>query len=584
MYAADFETRNDVEHCSVWHWGYSEIGNIENWNWGTTLDSFMDWCSNINDTIYYHNLKFDGNFIVSWLLRNGFTHNTEKKHKEKTFKTLINKTGVWYSIEICWSVKRNRKIVSKLNDSFKKLPFKLEQLARDLKLPMKKGSIDYNKHRPMNYEPDENEIAYLKNDVQILALALEIQFQEGLTKMTIGSDCLSTYKEMLGNGDAKKGEKKYRKLFPVLDKYIDDVIRKAYRGGWTYVNPKYKGVKLYSGIILDVNSEYPWAMRHNLMPYGTPMYFTGEYKENKTFPLYVQELKCSFELKEGKLPIIQIKGQPLQFKGNEYLHNSKDLIVELSLTNVDLKLFFENYDVYDLEYTQGFMFKGAYGLYDEYIDKFMEEKILYKKVPSKKLKAKLLLNNLYGKTGSAIDVTSRIPTLDENGVVKLVVGDYEESDPQYVATAAFTTAYARDLIVRTCQDNYDRFVYCDTDSMHLTGFNIPQKMIDNNQIDDSELGKFDLEHRFVEAVYLFQKTYIYRNSYCELYNDENERVYEDNSIIVKGAGMTDEVKKHLHFDNFKPGVQVPGLKKAKTVKGGVVIEEKLFTLRERLVR
>lgn len=576
MYACDFETRNEEDNCSVWHWGYAEVGNIDNWNWGIDIESFMEWCSKINDTIYFHNLKFDGNFIVSWLLRNGFTHNNEKKHKERTFKTLINKMGVWYSIEICWSVKRNRKIVTKMYDSFKKLPFKLERIAIDLNLPLLKGEIDYNKKRPIGYQPTEDEIAYLRNDVQILALAMEIQYEENLQKMTIGSDCLNTYKEMLGNGDVKKGEKKYRKLFPVLDKHIDKVIRESYRGGWCYVNPKYKNILLKCGIILDVNSEYPWAMRENLMPYGVPMYFKGEYVPNKIYPLFIQQLECSFEIKKDHLPMIQIKNKPLHFKGNEYLTSSKGLRVQLSLTSVDLQLFFDHYEVINPKFIGGFMFKGAYGLYSDYIDHFMNDKIKYKDVPSKKLKAKLLLNNLYGKMGTSIDVTSRIPMLDENEVVRLRVGESEESDPQYVATAAFTTSYARNLIIRTSQANYDRFVYCDTDSMHLLGKEIPSEMIENNMIDKTALGKFDLEHTFVKAKYLFQKTYIYE---AITYDKQGNEIGTE--TIVKGAGMTDEVKKHLNFDNFEPGAKVPGLKKSKTVKGGVVITDKIFTLRER---
>lgn len=576
MYACDFETRNEEDNCSVWHWGYAEVGNIDNWNWGIDIESFMEWCSKINDTIYFHNLKFDGNFIVSWLLRNGFAHNSEKKHKEKTFKTLINKMGVWYSIEICWSAKRNRKIVTKMYDSFKKLPFKLERIAIDLNLPLLKGKIDYNKKRPIGYQPTEDEIAYLRNDVQILALAMEIQYEENLQKMTIGSDCLNTYKEMLGNGDVKKGEKKYRKLFPVLDKHIDKVIRESYRGGWCYVNPKYKNILLKCGIILDVNSEYPWAMRENLMPYGVPMYFKGEYTPNKIYPLFIQQLECSFEIKKDHLPMIQIKNKPLHFKGNEYLTSSKGLRVQLSLTSIDLQLFFDHYEVINPKFIGGFMFKGAYGLYSDYIDHFMNDKIKYKDVPSKKLKAKLLLNNLYGKMGTSIDVTSRIPMLDDNEVVRLRVGEPEESDPQYVATAAFTTSYARNLIIRTSQANYDRFVYCDTDSMHLLGKEIPSEMVENNMIDKTVLGKFDLEHTFVKAKYLFQKTYIYEAITYDKQGNET-----GTETIVKGAGMTDEVKKHLNFDNFEPGAKVPGLKKSKTVKGGVIITDKIFTLRER---
>ena len=579
MFACDFETRNERDNCSVWHWGYSEIGNHNNWGWGTDIDSFMDWCSNINDTIFYHNLKHDGAFILHWLLSNGFTHNTKRKHVKNTFKTLISKEGVYYSIEICWEDKKAKRVVTKIWDSFKKLPFKLENIAKDLKLPILKGEIDYDKHRPDGYQPTEEEIKYLENDVKILAMALEIQFEENLTKMTIGSDCIHTYIDMLGNGDSKKGKKKFRKIFPVLDPVIDKMIREAYRGGWTYVNPKYANVLLKCGIILDVNSEYPWAMRHNLMPFGTPMFFSGEYVENKTYPLYIQKLECSFELKEGFLPLIQIK-KSLHFKGNEYLESSDGLRVTLSLTNIDLKLFFEHYDVINPKFIHGYMFKGAYGLYDEYIDHFVREKIINEKNPSKRLKAKLLLNNLYGKTGSQTDVTGKIPYLDNEGIVKLKLGEHEEADPQYTATACFTTSYARDLIIRTSQDNYDRFVYCDTDSMHLLGKEIPQNMIDKNMIHDTELGKFSLDDEFIKAKYLFQKTYIFETKKY----DKETKEFIGTEIIVKGAGMTDDVKKQFTFDNFVPNQKVDGLKKSEMVRGGRIIYEKEFTLRERTFR
>ena len=579
MYACDFETRNEIP-ASVWHWGYAEIGNIDNWNWGTTLDSFMLWCSGINDTIYFHNLRHDGNFIIHWLLSNGFTHNTERKHYKNTFKTLISKENVWYSIEICWEDKQSRRVITKIYDSFKKLPFKLSSIAIDLKLPLLKGEIDYNKHRPIGYEPTQNEIDYLENDCKILALAMEIQFEEQLTKMTIGSDSLNTYKLLMGNEDKKKGEKKYRKLFPILDTYIDKIVRKSYRGGWTYLNPVYANLTIGEGIVLDVVSEYPWAMRNNLMPYGTPMFFKGKYKENSTYPLYVQELECSFELKDKHLPMIQIKDMPLYFKKNTYLTSSEGLRVRLSLTNIDLQLFLDHYHVIDPDYIHGFMFKGANGLFDDYIDKFMEEKIKYDDIPSKRLKAKLLLNNLYGKFGSSIDVTGRVPVLKDN-VVKYVIGDEEKGDPQYVAVASFTTAYARNLIIRRAQKNYDRFIYCDTDSLHLTGTTIPQNMIDDDVIHKTELGKFSVDDVFIKGKYLFQKTYMYQKPVCNLYNKQGERLYHDTSLKIAGAGMTDDVKKNFNFDNFEAGATVAGSKKGRVVEGGVIIEDKLFTLRER---
>ena len=44
-----------------------------------------------NVICYFHNLKFDGEFIIYWALTHGFTHVSKKEDiKENTFTTLIS--------------------------------------------------------------------------------------------------------------------------------------------------------------------------------------------------------------------------------------------------------------------------------------------------------------------------------------------------------------------------------------------------------------------------------------------------------------------------------------------------------------
>ena len=77
-----------------------------------------------------------------------------------------------------------------------------------------------------------DEIHYLRNDVEIIARALKIQFDSGLIKMTNGSDAMYDFKKIVGKKD-------YERTYPVLDTIVDSDIREAYRGGFTYLNPKY---------------------------------------------------------------------------------------------------------------------------------------------------------------------------------------------------------------------------------------------------------------------------------------------------------------------------------------------------------
>ena len=326
---------------------------------------------------------------MNWLLKNGFEHSTEAY--PKTFQTIISSMGQWYAIDICYGFEGKKKIHTAIYDSLKKIPFPVKQIARDFKLPILKGDIDYHKERPIGYQLDENEISYLRNDVEIIARALEIQFGQGLEKMTIGSDALNGYKEIVS-------KKNFERIFPVFSLEMNEDLRACYKGGFTWCNPRFQGKVVDRGLVYDVNSLYPAQMYDRLLPYGQPIFFKGSYKEEPDYPLYIQHVRCGFYLKENHIPCIQLKGRAakqLGVNGNDYLDSSKGELVDLYLTNVDLELIREHYELYEETYVDGWMFRGEVGMFKDYIDKWMYVKTHEK--GAKKLLAKLMLNNLYGK-------------------------------------------------------------------------------------------------------------------------------------------------------------------------------------------
>ena len=96
-FTADFETSTPEWYkidgfARVWAFAICEIGNTNNFIYGNSIDDFMKICSKKgNYTYLFHNLKFDGQYIIDWLFRNGFTHIRDVKEKQdKTFTTLIN--------------------------------------------------------------------------------------------------------------------------------------------------------------------------------------------------------------------------------------------------------------------------------------------------------------------------------------------------------------------------------------------------------------------------------------------------------------------------------------------------------------
>ena len=61
-----------------------------------------------------------------------------------------------------------------------------------------------------------------------------------------------------------------------------------------------------------------------------------------------------------------------------------------------------------------------------------------------------------------------------------------------------------------------------------------------------------------------------------------ERIVTDEGyfLVVKGAGMTPEIKTQINFDNFTIGAEFMGKRATKQIKGGVHIYETTFKIKE----
>lgn len=514
-----------------------------------------------NIEAYFHNLKFDGEYIISWLFKNGYKYD-EKARKEKTFNCVISDTGQWYSITITHKAYNKRYIRTTIYDSLKKLPLKVSAIAKAFKLPEVKGSIDYDKYRPVGYEIQPDELEYITNDCVIVAKALYMQFDKGLEKMTIGSDALSNYKLEIG------GKKAFKWLYPIMPLEIDNDFRKAYKGGFTMVNPRFQN-KEVSGISFDVNSLYPSVMYGNMgiLPYGLPKIFNGQYKKDKNMPLYIQKLSCCFKLKPDKIPTIQLKGN-MSFIPTEYVTDSKG-IVDLTLTSVDLELFFEHYDVWNIEYVGGYKFKGADNLFREYIDYWAEIKA--NSTGGARQLAKLMLNSLYGKFATNPKKQNKIPKNYKTGI-ELELQDPTYDEPVYTALGAFITARARAYTITNSQRLFNYWVYSDTDSMYLTGITEEEASKYIN-IHPTKLGAWKLEHHFERGKWLRPKTYILKSI--------------EDGLSIACAGMPDNIKEDIlsngedkAFSMFDYGASFSGKLVPKRVKGGVILFKTDFTIKK----
>lgn len=564
---ADFETTTDELDCRVWSWGLVSVENpsYEAVEIGTDIDTFINRIMEYNTTCYFHNLKFDGVFILDWLLNNNYHHvQSDFLKRDGTFKTLINDMGQFYSITVKWGNGNS----TEFRDSLKKLPMTVRRIASSWGLADSKGTMDYDAHNgpitPITAEEED----YLRRDVTIVAQAMKEVYANGQKRLTVGSDALAEYKSIVGADW-------FKRVFPVFSSQLDAEIRRAYRGGFTYRDPRFKGhcsYKYFTGFVLDVNSLYPSVMMNRILPYGEPKWFDGEFKPNKEYPLGIFSITFTAKIKKNHIPCIQIKGSS-QFSATEYL----SVITEpttLMVTDVDWKLYNDHYDIEILEYGGGWAFHATKGLFDKYIEKW--SKIKAESKGGKRELAKLFLNSLYGKFASNPNVTCKIPVMMD-GVIKLVRGIEETRAPVYTAVGVYITSWARDLTIRAAQANYDTFAYADTDSLHLLSDTIPATI----EVHPTKLGAWKLEYFFTEAHYIRAKAYMERETSCtvDLTKLGEPHEFSKGDIVTHIAGLPETVTENLTFDDLIDGRELHGKLTPKFVSGGVILRDTPFKLK-----
>lgn len=552
IYVADFETTvyDGQTITEVWSAAISNMMQVRDevliYN---NISDFMQYCMNLSENciIYFHNLKFDGQFILYYIItelkyklsyfnvdETNIHLNPVTKLKNKEYTTAISEMGQFYYIAI-----KYKNHVIEFRDSLKLLPFPLAKIAKDFKLPYQKLEMNYKLHRHAGEEIDEIiEKPYIKNDCLILKYALRKFFDINEVKLTIGSCCIEDFKYSLSY-------KKFYELFPNLtDIYLtklqksqDAYIRKAYKGGWCYVKKGMEGKIIKNGCTADVNSLYPFVMHSmsgSLYPVGVGRFYDGK-PEIKQGKYYFIRLRCEFEIKKGYLPFIQIKNT-FRYRGNEMLESSKimldeyeydgDCSVELTLTLSDYKLFFKHYHVYNIEYLDYLEFDTKKGLFDEYIDKY--RKIKESSEGAVRTLAKLFSNNLYGQLSKSDISSFKYPYIDENGLLKYKIQEEHEKKTVHIAAGAAVTAYARYYIISKCQKNYENFVYSDTDSGH---FSCDKEELKDIPLDDKKYGCFKIESEWSEGIFVRQKTY------CE--------VDRKTGLKITCAGMPDNCKEQV---------------------------------------
>lgn len=590
VYVADFETTvyEGQTHTEVWAAAivplYSEDVSIFN-----SIDGLFEYiCSfDYNSIIYFHNLKFDGEFWLHYLLsktnfkqafekEDGLNNGTFKKRKDlksNEFIYSISSKGMWYSITL-----KNGVNYIELRDSLKLIPTNVKRMGESFKTKHRKSSIEYTGYRCAGQNITDEEKTYISNDVLVVKEVLEIMYEQGHTSLTIGSCCLQEYKAVSPFYD-------YDQSLPNLyDIPIDKetfgtdtagaYIRRSYRGGWCYVVDAKRNKIFTNGTTADVNSLYPSMMHSesgNYYPIGEPQFWVGNYipneaKDGKHY--YFVRIRTQFKIKPKYLPCIQVKGSPF-YRPNEWLKtsdifskvdgeyhsriidiygNEVPATVELTLTQTDFDLICEHYYLANCVILDGCYFRAVTGIFDEYIDKYkkikMESKGAVREI------AKLFLNNLYGKMATSTDSSFKVAYIKDDNSLGYYTIIGRDKKPGYIPIGSAITSYARNFTIRAAQKNYHGvrnrgFIYADTDSIHC---DLSPEEIVGIKVDNNAFCCWKLESCWDEAVFIRQKTY------AEHITHENLKEINNAQWDIKCAGMPESCKKLLLL-SMKPSTK-----------------------------
>ena len=511
-----------------------------------------------------------------------------------TYESVHNDMGARYAYKL-WIPYRNadRHIyvhAVELHDFMKLLVGGLKRVLEDLDVrdnegnPIRKLTMDY---QAVNTDDlTEAEIDYCAVDVKGLYFAVK-KFNDEIERQS-GGECHihgPNVNVMTAGGFAKR--ELLRSLYPdkqpryrlrayqaqhPITAAQDSFLREhgLYRGGISFVNPRYKGKLLTADKMkgpmyrYDVNSEYPYAMSQIRDLVGRP--FKRTFEEYKAM-----DHKEDYEAVYALTSVYGIvKKGFLGLWYDPFKRDFVDVIEEEGLHLIFEREFDEMLNWYDdVEYTIDYviLWKRGGRAYAPFVEANYSLKAQAKKERNATLQActKLKLNSSYGKLSERLErVTGHYELNAETGAIHFVTDEtkIEEKSAMNVAVGALVTAYARVYILSKIREVCGgdrgeiskRFVYIDTDSIHA--------FADYDKADAYALGGLKLEATCDAVKYLLPKTYM-----------DIEKVNRDGSIdfdkmelhskgVSVGAIFAELRKKQRGKKNGKPTLSLMDRKMA----------------------
>lgn len=558
-YCCDFETTSKAQYLLegktkvyLYKWVSLKDGQGK---YGLSINEFIsDLITNTDiQKIYFHNLSFDGTFIINYLLEINYKY-VEKVKNDGEFSCIIDNFGSIYYI----SIGLNKRVVE-IMCSYKLTGLSIKDLGKLVGLDKLNETHDYSEIK--NYKSlDEirntnEELQYIDNDVEIQRRGIIECYKMGLRGMTKSSACFKLWRNM-------EFHKVKGKIGIKYTPEVEHIVNSSYRGGITQMNPIYANQVIEDCRDYDVNSLYPSVM-FNPMPVGVPIVVNKEKDIPKNYPhhlymIYVWDAKII----KPYIPFIPTTKTFIYKDSYDYKNHIEN--VELCLWEEEFNLFKTYYDI-ECKVIKIVCFQNQDNLFTEYLNIFKEIKENAPNPSPQRTFAKLCMNSLYGKFAQSSTRISKKPYLDSDGLMKYEPYTSECNCEYSKAIASKITSLARCVLIKAINKDPNRFLYCDTDSIYIKGdydYDIPT--------DPKKLGFWKYENSYYKFKGLKAKCYI----------STIKGGKEDGELHSAVSGLPKDAQKQLTFENFKDGLVIENAKKCmRRVKGGIIIDNIPFTIK-----
>lgn len=554
---------------------------------------------------YFHNLKFDDSYIASYMRNEEVVLNDG--WRVKSGKRIISHKGQVYADQLRFTGPRDPKthrpqtFRCDLWDSMKIWNNPLAKIGKTFGL-VKGGTTGGSQALMKGCDAMMEE--YCLQDCRIMMVAMEDYFRRCETEtcgqrrkgwMTAAS---TSYNLMEYYTRKKVGNKEFENHFPSADEDhgFKTWERLGYKGAVPLLDPDVRFKTLHDVSVFDINSMYPTQLVKALLPMGRPIDLKDADMERlmrirEKGKLWVAKVRMIADVKPGHRATFVLKkrnedGDSLAWHINDYEACTETGESFQVITSKDMDYILRDYDIRCIEILDA---NGYEPDKDHMIAHFVLHWYKVKADASEKgdkaLKefAKLILNSLYGKFGANPEhISAEYDFIDD--MIRMRECDAVEVDKvvKYLPVAMFVTAYARDMISRACNAiGWGNVAYTDTDSVHVHGMSheeAEERLIrEGFEIHHTNLGAFDFESRWRDALYVRNKGYFH---FCQLDNETGEELGDGHIDEIKMAGANkfsfdsiDQVQ-----DRELKGIQNRGYR----VKGGIMIFEHETTIDTRV--